>query len=102
MSDFEAPTPVLPPPLPTTMPRPVLPAGPAGSYTPYQDLTRSPLAGAAGTYYCPPEFFEVAAPPSGGGSDWILWGVGGVIVLMIGLGAGFLVAVRGGPSRAAA
>src|SRR5689334_4814592 len=82
MSDSEAPNPAVPPPLPPAAPVPVLPVLP-------------------GPYYRPPEFFEVPAPSSGG-AGWLLWGVGGVIVLMIGLGAGFLVAVRSGPTRAAA
>ena len=99
-------SPVVPPPLPASAPRPVIPLDPVAVPPPLPagyGPPEVPGPQAAGPYYKPPVFFETPSSPRPGGEpQWVLWGFGGVIVLMIGLGAGFFVSVRNGPSAAVA
>ena len=96
---------------PPPAPRPVIPLEPAAVPPP---LPAAPPAIAAhapapvppqanGPYSKPPVFFRTDEPQqTPGGAGFAVSAFVGVVILMIGLGVGFLVALRVGPNRAGA
>jgi hypothetical protein len=92
-----------PPPFPQPAPQPVLPLEPAAPVAPtgVRAPQPPPLPAAPGPYYKPPVYFQVEEPKPSREPQWVVWGIGGFIFLMIGAGGVAYVATRG-PARAAA